>query len=142
MNYETLLDLPYLGMCFNESMRMDMPITMSSTYCLTEPQQIKGYYFDTDVELDFKYNDLAMDQTEWQEPTKFIPERFDPTSSYYLTPAGKRRHPFSYLPFSSGKRSCLGKTFADFANKIMIIFILSKFDIEFVDKKYYKYKPI
>jgi hypothetical protein len=30
-------------------------------------------------------------EDEWIEPEKFIPERFNPNSPYYLTPSGKKR---------------------------------------------------
>lgn len=56
---------------------------------------------------------------EWFEPEKFIPERFDPSSKYYLTPSGKRRHPMSFGPFLGGKRACLGKTFIEMGSKVL-----------------------
>ena len=49
----------------------------------------------------------------WIEPEKFIPERFDPKSKYFLTPKGKRRHLLAFAPFSGGKRVCIGKTLAE-----------------------------
>jgi cytochrome P450 len=55
----------------------------------------------------------------------FIPERFDPSSKYYLTPSGKKRHMNSFGPFLGGKRICVGKTFAEIVSKIVtpIIFL-------------------
>mmetsp|Transcript_25393 Transcript_25393/g.19133 ORF Transcript_25393/g.19133 Transcript_25393/m.19133 type:complete len:96 (-) Transcript_25393:125-412(-) len=70
---------------------------------------------------------------EWKEPDDFIPERFDPLSDYYLTPAGKKRHPYSFIPFHGGKRICLGKTFAETIAKFVIPAIFGKFEFEFVE---------
>jgi cytochrome P450 len=35
---------------------------------------------------------LHHDKNEWIEPEKYIPDRFDPSSRFYLTPKGKKRH--------------------------------------------------
>jgi len=76
---------------------------------------------------------LHRNKEEWIEPEKFIPERFDPQSKYYLTPTGKKRHPMSFGPFLGGKRICLGKTFAETISKIIGPTILAHFDFEFKD---------
>jgi len=76
-----------------------------------------------------------MNPKEWREPKKFIPERFDFNSPYYLTPEidgqpGKKRHPMSFGPFLGGKRVCLGKTFAENVVKSIIPIILTQVDFE------------
>lgn len=80
---------------------------------------------------------LHRDSATWIEPLKFIPERFDPRSKYYLTPDGKKRHPMSFSPFLGGKRICLGKTFAELVSKIVGPSMLNLFNYEFVDPKHY-----
>jgi cytochrome P450 len=87
-------------------------------------------------------SDVHHDPEQWIEPLKFIPERFDPESKYFLTPSGKKRHPMSYIPFFGGKRACLGKAFAELAGRIVGPTLLWKFDFEFVDKKHEIEKPL
>lgn len=58
-----------------------------------------------------------------------------------------KRHPMSFLPFSGGKRICLGKTFAEVMFKIVMTLILKEFNNkegklgEFVNKEHYFKKP-
>ena len=78
---------------------------------------------------------------EWQDPSKFIPERFDPTSSYYLTPEGMKRIPASFCPFLGGKRICLGKSFAEMIGKVVVTIIMSQVEFEFVNPDNYLRKP-
>ena len=56
---------------------------------------------------------LHNNKSQWREPERFIPERFDPESEWSLKPDGKKRHPFAFCPFSGGMRVCFGKTFAE-----------------------------
>mmetsp|Transcript_297 Transcript_297/g.325 ORF Transcript_297/g.325 Transcript_297/m.325 type:complete len:81 (+) Transcript_297:242-484(+) len=76
---------------------------------------------------------LHYNKEEWENPEEFIPERFDPSSKYFLTPSGKKRNPYSFLPFGGGNRTCFGKIFAENSAKIMILSIFSKYDFEFKD---------
>ena len=56
---------------------------------------------------------LAHNAEQWQKPFEFIPERFDNSNPVSLTPGGKKRNPYSFVPFGGGKRVCFGKTFAE-----------------------------
>lgn len=69
-----------------------------------------------------------------------MPERFDPSSPYYLTPGGKKRHPMSFTPFLGGKRICLGKTFAENIGKSVLPIILSQVEFKFVEERLYERK--
>ena len=84
---------------------------------------------------------LHRNPDEWIEPSKFVPERFDPSNAYYLTPKGTKRHPMSYGPFLGGKRICLGKTFAENIGKLIVAMITTQLDFEFVDSVNYEKKP-
>lgn len=72
---------------------------------------------------------------EWQQPEKFIPERFESTSPFFLTPSGKKRNPFSFAPFLGGQRICLGKTFAETVSKITGPTLIHNFNFNFVDQE-------
>ena len=76
---------------------------------------------------------MCNDSREWIEPERFIPERFDANSRYFLTPAGKRRNPYSFSPFLGGSRICVGKTFIETVSKLTLPTILSQYEFEFLE---------
>lgn len=69
---------------------------------------------------------LHRDPSIWPDPLRFDPDRFLPENV-------KNRHPFSFLPFSSGLRSCMGKKFAMLESKLAVAEILRKFSIKSVE---------
>lgn len=66
---------------------------------------------------------MHRDASLWQYPEEYYPDHF-------LPEAVEKRHPFAYIPFSSGPRGCIGKTFAYAGLKIILANILQKFTIE------------
>ena len=76
---------------------------------------------------------LCNNPSEWIEPRKFIPERFDHTSEYHLTPDGKKRNPYSFSPFLGGSRICIGKTFVEAVSKLVLPTLLQSFKFDFED---------
>ena len=70
---------------------------------------------------------------EWKEPEKFIPDRFNSQSEYYLTTSGTKRNTYSFSPFLGGQRICIGKTFIEVVSKLTVPTLLTKFKFEFKD---------
>lgn len=73
---------------------------------------------------------LHHDENEWDQPDRFMPERFlDPTRSHLITPTP------SYLPFGAGPRSCIGEFLARQELFIFIALLLQRFDLDVSDDK-------
>lgn len=80
----------------------------------------KGMLVGTNI-LGLMHNSKYFD-----DPSVFNPDRWDP----------KGRHAsesFSFIPFSAGFRSCIGKYLALMETKIILIKFLNAFDIERTD---------
>ena len=79
---------------------------------------------------------------QWQRPMELLPERFDSKNPLSLTPDGKKRHPYSFIPFHGGARACFGRTLADANLRMLITYMTQKFDFEFEDARYQTDVPI
>ena len=86
--------------------------------------EIYDKVFRPDQQIQIANQRLHHNPTQWIEPKRFIPERFDPASRYFLAPDGRRRSPMSFSPFLGGKRICVGKTFAELVAKCVLPIIL------------------
>ena len=79
---------------------------------------------------------LHFNKNEWQRPYEFLPERFDNANPLSLTPKGKKRNLYSWLPFNGGKRICLGKIFAELNLKVASAYMMQYFDLKMMDSKF------
>ncbi|CDW80105.1 cytochrome family subfamily polypeptide 55 precursor [Stylonychia lemnae] len=140
-NYDKMSsESTYIQKIVSETLRIEPPFRLSARYELTETLELKGYRIKKGDPLLFNIYGLSRDPKTWIEPEKFIPERFDPDSKYFLTPDGKKRKSSSYIPFFGGLRVCVGKTFADSFVKTIIPIIVNLIDFEFIDKSIFEKK--
>ncbi|KAF2890585.1 hypothetical protein ILUMI_15588 [Ignelater luminosus] len=70
---------------------------------------------------------LHRDKQFYPNPDRFDPERFSDENKGSI-------YPYSYIPFGSGPRSCIGNRFALLETKTVLFCILSKFEITVVEK--------
>lgn len=121
-NYENISNLPYLDMVIAETLRMFPPAFKYSREA-SKDCVILGQRIPTGLVVEVAVVHLHYNPTIWPEPEKFIPERFSEK-------AKQQRHPFAYLPFGAGPRSCLGDRLALLVIKITLLRVLKKFKFE------------
>ena len=127
---------------FQEALRADPPGQISTTFVMTKTARVGKYTLRKDDRLRVHYWALHHNPNEWQRPFEFLPDRWDPSSPLYLTPSGGKRNPYSYSPFSGGRRVCLGKTFADYTARTVANILYYKLEMQFVDQKFLTSRPV
>ena len=72
---------------------------------------------------------VGMSNNIWQRPGDFIPERFETDSEYFNLPDGEKRDPIAFLTFGAGPRVCMGDSYTKYHVKVVLIYLLSQFDL-------------
>ncbi|KAG8523481.1 Steroid 17-alpha-hydroxylase/17,20 lyase, partial [Galemys pyrenaicus] len=89
---------------------------------------IGGYSIDKGTNVIINLWALHHSEKEWDQPDKFMPERFlDPTGSHLISPS------LSYLPFGAGPRTCVGEMLARKELFLFTAWLLQRFDFEVPD---------
>lgn len=134
LNKNSLNEMEYLYMVIKETLRIDPPANETLPYKCVKDFNLCGVPIKKGQILAPNLLSMQLNPSEWRDPLKFIPERFDPESEYYLTPDSKKRHSLSYLPFSIGIRNCPGQVLALLETKVLLVYFLSKVDYT-IDKE-------
>jgi len=85
---DQIQNLEIFSNCFNEAVRIQPPVPYSTTLMMTQDTEAGGLMIRRGDPLVIGIKHLCHNQSEWIEPEKFIPERFDMTSPLSLTPSG------------------------------------------------------
>jgi cytochrome P450 len=134
LSREKLDQLDYLTCFVKEVLRHDPPAARSLGYKSKRMFKVNDLLVPKNQVVLFNLFACHYDQKQWKEPMKFIPERFDASSDYFLTPEGKTRHPLAFCPFTFGTRTCPGRALGMMELKVLIIYYLLTLDYE-IDQK-------
>ena len=117
--YDLSHDIDYLDCVMNESLRLNPPLAQVNRECVND-YKFNDIYIPAGLQVIIPVYFLHRDPDVWPNPEKFDPERF-------RSPAKDGRHPYQFLPFGLGPRSCIGMRFALMEIKIALVKFLMKY---------------
>ncbi|KAM9113701.1 cytochrome P450 2G1-like [Pangshura tecta] len=97
--------MPYTDAALHEIQRFSDILPMSLPHTVTRDTRFRGYLIPQGTYVYPLLSTVHFDPDEHKDPEAFTPERF-------LNEDGSFRRPNAFLPFSAGKRACLGEGLA------------------------------
>ncbi|XP_069378849.1 cytochrome P450 2J2-like [Paralichthys olivaceus] len=98
-------NLPYTDAVIHETQRMGNIVPMGFPKMASKDATLGGYFIPKGTGITTLLSSVLFDKNEWETPDTFNPEHF-------LDAEGQFRRRDAFLPFSAGKRVCLGEPLA------------------------------
>ncbi|EPY73033.1 cytochrome P450 3A12, partial [Camelus ferus] len=120
--YDALVQMEYLDMVVNEILRLFSIAGRLERACKKDVE-IKGVFIPKGTVVMVPVFALHRDPELWPEPEEFRPERFNKKNQDSI-------NPYTYLPFGTGPRNCIGMRFAMMNMKLAIVRVLQNFSFK------------
>lgn len=129
---ETQENIPYLKACIKETLRM-YPVIIGNGRSLQSDTEIGGYHIPKGTHVIFPHLVVSNTEEYFSEPQRFEPERWlkKKDESTKCPIKQDKIHPFVSLPFGYGRRSCLGRRFAETELQILLSKIFRKYRVDY-----------
>uniref|UniRef100_A0A673AJR5 Cytochrome P450, family 2, subfamily AE, polypeptide 1 n=1 Tax=Sphaeramia orbicularis TaxID=375764 RepID=A0A673AJR5_9TELE len=98
-------DLPYTDAVIHEIQRMGNIVPLNLPHVTNRDVHLRGYTIPKGVTIIPNLTSVLFDKREWKTPFTFNP-------GHFLNEEGKFVKPAAFIPFSAGKRLCLGENLA------------------------------
>ncbi|KAI0100998.1 cytochrome P450 [Nemania sp. FL0031] len=120
--YDKVKDLPYLRACIDEGLRV-MPPTAAGLPRRTPPEgaQIMGEWIAGDTSVNMTIYASHMNENLFPDPESFRPER-------WLDAESRRSMQSSFIPFSAGARSCIGRNITYLEQTMVLASLVHRYD--------------
>ncbi|XP_055298525.1 probable cytochrome P450 6d5 [Sitodiplosis mosellana] len=130
ITFESVADMKYLESCFDETLRKFPNLPVLNRMCVKE-YQIPGTdkIIEKGTAIFIPVMALHKDQKYYENPEKFIPERFNEENS-----AGKNIVNRPYLAFGDGPKNCIAARLGKLQTKVGLVMMLQKFQFELGDQ--------
>jgi len=119
---EDLQQLVYARAVLNESMRLRPPVGILMRR-INRDTEIDGHLLKQGRLAMFSIYNIHHHPDFWQQPEQFDPERF-------LNGENRR---FSFMPFGTGERVCVGNHFALMESQLLLSMIIRHFDLQLLN---------
>ena len=120
--YDLVQGIGYLDQVVCEVLRLCAPPFILLRGC-EEETVYKGIRFPKGVDVNIPTYVLHRDLEVWDNPLEFNPDNFSPE-------AKEKRYPYSFIPFGTGPRQCIGLRLALLEIKLGLMKIMQRFKFE------------
>ncbi|KAL3883905.1 hypothetical protein ACJMK2_030135 [Sinanodonta woodiana] len=118
--------LPYCEATILETLRIAAVVPLALPYAITREVYFRGYRIPKESSILINLDSILHDCDIFKDPGVFRPERF-------LDSSGQVRKPNEFIPFSCGRRVCIGKKVARMELFIFLTTMIQKFKFFPVD---------
>ncbi|XP_070816719.1 cytochrome P450 2J6-like [Chaetodon trifascialis] len=119
-------NLPYTDAVIHEIQRVGNIIPLNGFRMAAKDTRLGGYFIPKGTSIMPNLTSVLFDKTEWETPDSFNP-------GHFLNAEGKFVKREALLPFSAGKRVCLGEGLAKMELFLFLVGLLQKFSFSVPD---------
>ncbi|KAL1397372.1 hypothetical protein pipiens_009815 [Culex pipiens pipiens] len=122
---DNMRNLPYLRACIKEALRM-YPPTAGNIRAAGKDLVLQGYQIPKGTDVAMASVIMYTEDQHFARGSEFLPERWLKETSG--CPSGKDAHPFLFLPFGFGPRTCIGRRLAMMEMEMVVARVTRQFE--------------
>ncbi|XP_028577806.2 cytochrome P450 2K1-like isoform X1 [Podarcis muralis] len=115
--------MPYVDAVIHEIQRFSDIIPTNLSRATTVDVTLKGYFIPKGTHIVPLLTSVLHDESQWEKPYQFYPEHF-------LDSEGKFIKKDAFMPFSAGRRACLGENLAKMELFLFFTSLLQRFTFQ------------
>nr|XP_028577810.1 cytochrome P450 2K6-like isoform X2 [Podarcis muralis] len=120
---EHRMKMPYVDAVIHEIQRFSDVSPTNLPHATTVDVTLKGYFIPKGTHIMPLLTSVLHDESQWEKPYKFYPEHF-------LDSEGKFIKRDAFMPFSAGRRACLGENLAKMELFLFFTSLLQRFTFQ------------
>ncbi|XP_078595814.1 1,25-dihydroxyvitamin D(3) 24-hydroxylase, mitochondrial-like isoform X1 [Branchiostoma floridae x Branchiostoma japonicum] len=121
ITYDHLKNLHLFKAVIKETLRLH-PVAFAITRVIQQDTVLMGYEIPAKTVVMVSLYDMARDPRLYKDPEEYRPERWLRGAEDYVD-----THPYAYLPFGFGTRSCIGRRVAETELQVLLAKICQQF---------------